>query len=81
MEGTASRVYVATLAQVGQVLDLVAVKVSGKVQLFASDDGDLAALEQVLGDDGREASAQMATAIDDNRLWGELTHRKYEISN
>lgn len=68
MERTAGRVDVAALAQVRQVLDLVAVEVTGQVQLLAADDNDLATLQQVLGDNGRQTADQMAAAIDNNCL-------------
>lgn len=47
VEGSSSGIDVAALAQVRQILDLVAVKVSGQVQLFASDDANFATLQQI----------------------------------
>lgn len=69
MERTAGGVDVAALAQIGQILDLVAVEVTGQVQLFAPNDDHFAALQQVLGNNGRQATDQMAATIDDNRLF------------
>lgn len=68
MEGSTSRVDVATLAQIGQELDLVSVEVTGKVQLLAAHHSDLAALQQVLGDHGGQTAQQMAATINNNGL-------------
>jgi len=68
VEGTTGRVHVAPLAQVGQELNLVPVEVSGEVQLLAADDGDLAALQQVLGNHRGQAAKQMAATINNNGL-------------
>lgn len=68
MEGTTSWVHVATFAQVGQKLDFVSVEVAWKVQLLAAHHNHLAALQQILGDNGGQAAKQMAASIDNNGL-------------
>jgi len=68
VEWTTGWVHVAPLAQVGQELDLVPVEVSREVQLLAADHGHLAALQQVLGHHGGQATEQMAATINNNGL-------------
>lgn len=68
VEGTTSWVYVATLAQVGQELDFVSVEMAREVQLLAAHHSHLAALQQILGDNGGQAAKQMAASIDNNGL-------------
>lgn len=68
VERTTSWVHVATLAQVGQELDFVSVEVAREVQLLAAHHSHLAALQQILGDNGGQAAKQMAASIDNNGL-------------
>lgn len=68
VEGTTSWVNVATFAQVGQKLDFVSVEVAREVQLLAAHHDHLAALQQVLGDNGGQTAKQMAASIDNNGL-------------
>lgn len=68
MERTTSWVHVATFTQVGQKLNFVSVEVTREVQLLAAHHNDLAALQQILGDNGGQAAKQMAASINNNGL-------------
>lgn len=76
VEGTtAGRVETGHLAEVGVVLELRAEELARDVEGFAADNDDLLAVEELLGNNGGEATEEVALAIDDdNRLEGR--HRK-----
>jgi len=68
MEGTAGRVDNATLAEESVVLQLVTEEGTRDVQLLAADDNDALTGEGLLGNNGGEATQEMAFTVDDNHL-------------
>jgi hypothetical protein len=48
-------------------VDLVAEETAGYVDLFAPNDDDLLAGEDLFGDDGGETAEEVAFAVDDDR--------------
>jgi len=69
MEWTSGGFDVTSKPQELEVLQLVAVEVAGHVDAFTPDDDDFVAVQDELGDDGGQSADQMATAVDNNRLW------------
>jgi hypothetical protein len=57
------------------VAELVAEEAARDVDFFTAYDGNLLAIEDLLGDDGGQPTKQMALAVDDNRGRGEGGHR------
>jgi hypothetical protein len=53
---------------------LVAEEATADVDLLASDDDNLLAVEDLLGDYGRQAAEQMALAVNDDRRRGKGRH-------
>lgn len=68
MEWTASRVHVAALPQIGQVLDLVSEEVARLLNVFAANDHNLVAVQNLLGNHGCQSAEQVAAAINNNGL-------------
>ena len=68
MKWTSCRIDVASFAEKFQVFQFVSIERTADVQTFATDDHDVVALEDCLGDGGCQATDQMATAVDDDRL-------------
>lgn len=83
VEWTTSWVDIATFAQVSQVLDLVSVEMTRKVQFFATNYSNLATLQQVFGNDGSQAADQVATTINNNGLKGnkKKLEKSFSINN
>ena len=53
---------------------LGAEELAGDVELLAANDHDLLAVQQLLGDSGREAAKKVALAIDDNLVRSSVYH-------
>lgn len=53
---------------------LSAEELAGDVELLAADDDDLLAVQELLGDSGRQATEKVALAIDDNLVWSSVYH-------
>lgn len=68
MEGTVTGVGVSTLAQEGEVLELVAVQGAGDVDTLAADSNDLLSRQKLLGDGGGQTTQQMTTAVNNHLL-------------
>jgi len=53
---------------------LSAEELAGDVELLAADDDDLLAVQQLLGDGGRQAAEEVALAVDDNLVRPSVYH-------
>jgi hypothetical protein len=62
------------LVQVGVVSELVPEERTGAVDLLASNNSNLLAGKDLLGDDGGQSTEQVALAVNDNRLGREGRH-------
>ena len=76
MEGSPEGLDVAAQAQELEVLELVAVEVSGHLDALRAHDDDLVAVQQELGHYGGEAAHQVAPAVNDDGLEQENTFLK-----
>merc|ERR1740122_218625 len=65
---------VASKSQEFQVLQLVAVEITGHVDGLASDDDDFVAVQDEFSDCGGQSAHQMATGINHDRLRCESSH-------
>ena len=74
MEGATAGLHVAPLPEEVQVLQLVAVEVSGDVDLLTPHDHDLLPVEDELGDDGGQAPEHVGAAVDNHGLGCESRH-------
>ena len=81
VEWTSCGIDVASFAEKFQVFQLVSIERTADVQTFASDDHDVVALKDCLGDGGCQATDQMATTVDDDRLSAETDCLPLERAN
>lgn len=68
MESSSSRIDVAPLAEEAHVLQLRTVEVARDRDLFTSQNSNLLALQQLLGNDRRQTPKEVILAVDDDGL-------------
>jgi len=68
MLSSASRVGAVLLSEEVSPFDLIAVKSSGDVDIFATNDGNVLSVHQFLGQAGSKAAQEVTLCIDSNNL-------------
>merc|ERR1712080_668758 len=74
MERSSRRFDITTKSQKLVQFQLVTIEISRLVNSFGSDDDDFVTVQDEFSNGGGQATQQMATAINHNRLWAESWH-------
>lgn len=82
MEWTTSRVDITPFAQISEELYLVPEEMSRQLQILTADNHYLASVQNLLGNDGCQATKQMATTVYQNWLFRQARQwRSVEVSS